>query len=243
LAFLLGGFVFLLLTGIGRGGARNAPVQSRFEHVAFAMFVPALGIAVDAIMQRRRKWLALGVVVLLLAGVPGNIHALVSNTGGEKIAEYRRMILTLPRQPVAKEVPRWIVPSSSGASAVMIGWLLDGVASGRIPDPGGISASEGALATLRLSVQQGYIPIVNRACRPVGRGVVVRMRQGAHITVFGAEFGTQGTAQLQPTGAPTTGAYPMLLNRAFGRTLVAMRPITFRVTVQGAHRARVCGPT
>ena len=149
------------------------------------------------------------------------------------------MILTLPRQPVAKEVPRWIVPSYSGASAVMIGWLLDGVASGRIPDPGGIRASERALATLRLSVQQGYTPIVNHACRPVGRGLLVRLHPGAHITVFGAE----GNVQLQPAGAPTTGVYPMLLNRAFGRTLVATRPIAFRVTVQGAHPARVCGPT
>jgi hypothetical protein len=92
---------------------------------------------------------------------------------------------------------------------------------------------------LRLSVQQGYTPIVNRACRPVGRGVMVRMRQGAHITVFGAE----GHVRLQPTGAPATGAYPMLLNRAFGRTLVATLPIAFRVTLEGARAARVCGPT
>jgi hypothetical protein len=239
LALLLGGFVFLLLIGIARGGARNAPVQSRFEHVLFAMSVPALGVAADAIMQRSR-WRTITVVVVLLACVPGNIQRIVSteHTRGANSVAYRRMILTVPRLPVAQQVPRSMNPDRMSLW-VTVGWLLDGVASGRIPaPPGGVRGSELAFDTLRLSVLQRWGDDVNRACRPVGRGVLVKLSPGARITVFGK----RDDIRLYPEGAPPTDAYPMTVSRNFGPTLVAIRPITFRVTARGPNPARVCGP-
>ena len=49
---------------------------------------------------------------------------------------YKRMMLSLPRVPTAKEVPRDVMPDQYLAHFVTIGWLLDGVALGAHPEAG-----------------------------------------------------------------------------------------------------------
>jgi hypothetical protein len=214
-------------------------VQSRYEHLVVAMLVPALGVSVDAIMQRRR-WLTIPLVALLLAGVPGNMLALADythTTGAKSLVAYRRMMLTLPRIPVAREVPRAVVPESTSGFRVTIGWLLDGAASGRIPAPGKPNAAERAIGTVRLSVQQRRWPVPRRVCRPVDAGLVVSLAPGEAIGVAGAV----DRVRLQPAAGNARGTYPLLLNPFYGSTLVAMRPIMFRATMQGPFEARLCG--
>ena len=120
------------------------------------MVLPALAVAADAVMRRWRLLVPV-VVVVLLIGIPGNVNVLVDymDTPIVKNQErYRHMMLSLPRVPVAKQVPRDVVPEQQLAHFVTIGWLLDGVASGRIPKPAHISAADEAMDALRLSFRQ-----------------------------------------------------------------------------------------
>ena len=86
LALLIGAVLFLFLTGIVRSGQPALFIaqhnigpgrarQSRYVYIVVAMALPALAIAADAI-ARRWRLLTIPIVVVLLAGLPGNIHDL-----------------------------------------------------------------------------------------------------------------------------------------------------------------------
>ena len=89
-ALLVGAVVFLVVTGLARSG-QSGPLanaigvgpacacQSRYVYLIAAMMMPALALAVDAIVRRRRR-LAVLVVALLLVGVPGNVRQLATYT-------------------------------------------------------------------------------------------------------------------------------------------------------------------
>ena len=69
--------------------------------------LPAMAVGANA-LARRWRILTPVVVVLFLVGIPGNVDALLQQRRSEISfqTEYRRLILTLPRVPVAQKVPR-----------------------------------------------------------------------------------------------------------------------------------------
>jgi hypothetical protein len=74
-AMLVGAVVFLVISGIGRAtlfGAQYAR-SGRYLHLAAALSLPAVAVAANAVGQRWRL-LTPAVVVLLLIGIPGNVH-------------------------------------------------------------------------------------------------------------------------------------------------------------------------
>ena len=79
-------------------------------------------------------------------------------------------MLTLPRVPAAQRVPGWVHPFDFGeqASPVTVDWLNEGVASGRIPDPGPIDAQTKADLDLRLDTA-AYKQAIGRALTPEQR--------------------------------------------------------------------------
>jgi hypothetical protein len=177
-ALLAGGVVFLVITAIGRLGPASIAIRlgvikyatdgaraSRYVHLLAAMALPALAVAADAVIRRWRVTTPF-VFVLLLAGVPGNVAAI--RQGGIDLAALgqRDLVLTLPQSPFARRVPRTTKPLGIGGPEVTMAWLLDGVASGRIPRPPRTNA-ELATASLRLVLRQSRAPTPPVGCVPL----------------------------------------------------------------------------
>ena len=134
-------------------GAEHAR-DSRYVYVVVAMVFPALALAADAIIRRWRQ-AAVGVVALWLVALPGNIDQLANYTGrGAGTRASRSFILTAPRLAHRPQVARLQAPIDPGdltTTELTIGWLIDSVPSGRVPDPGRRSPTDDADATLRLA--------------------------------------------------------------------------------------------
>jgi hypothetical protein len=178
-ALLVGALVFLLVTGVVRSGAPGAVVakfgvgpsrarQSRYVYVVAAMALPALAVAADAIIRRRRL-LAVPVVLLLVAGLPGNIHQLRIYTNQSSInrAKFRSEVLAAPRLPLAPKLPRQLQPSSTASFyGLTLGWLVESVPSGRIPAPKALTQSQIATDTIHLALRPTKVPAV-AGCTPL----------------------------------------------------------------------------
>jgi hypothetical protein len=171
LALLVGSVVMLAITGTGRLalGVETARA-SRYVHLVAAMTVPALAVAADAVATRWRSLLPVAIAVFVV-GIPGNIRALgdAQNDLTPMYTSWRQMILSLPRDPFAREVPRSLRPERATGGEVTIGWLLDGVAQHRIPAPGDASPRAIATAQFRLSFDQRGAPATTTSCRRLTR--------------------------------------------------------------------------
>src|SRR6185312_15290123 len=106
---------------------------SRYVHVVAAMVLPGLALAAATLIRHWRP-AAIFVVALLLVGLPGNIDKLASYADVNRSAFVRARrpyILTAPRLPLAHQLPRSVVL----APRLTLGWLIDSLPSGRIPEP------------------------------------------------------------------------------------------------------------
>jgi hypothetical protein len=240
LALLAGALALLCITGFGRAGHSGFQERSRYLHLVTAMVLPALAVAADAIMRRWRMLVPV-VVVALLIGIPGNVNALVDYTDSPIVknqARYRHMMLSLPRISVAKHVPRTVTPEQQRAHFVTIGWLLDGVASGRIPKPAHISAADKAMDVLRLSFRQ--LRFVRASpldiCTPLTKPLVFHLEKNQRVTLATVS----GAARLTPVSVDPGDTPPFLVITVLGPILEAVRPVTFRVTSGGQNPGRAC---
>jgi hypothetical protein len=168
IALLVGGFATFFITGIARAAAFGPGFArtGRYLYLFTALALPALAVAAEAVARRWRV-LAPVALVLLLVGIPGNIDALLQRRRVERStqSEYRRLVLTVPRLPVAHQVPRSVRPEQRLAKPLTLGWLLDGVASGRIPKPAHITPIDAATATLHLALNQQPDVFRAKSCR------------------------------------------------------------------------------
>jgi hypothetical protein len=167
-AMLVGAFISLCITGIARAAAFGTAfaLTGRYLYLFAALALPAMAVAADA-LARRWRVLAPVVLAILLIGIPGNLNALIQRRRAElsSQAEYRRLILALPRVPLARKVARSTRPEQRLAKPLTIGWLLDGAASGRIPKPATISPVDAATATLHLALNQQSTGSGKESCR------------------------------------------------------------------------------
>jgi hypothetical protein len=159
-ALLVGAGLFLLVTGLVRSGevantlgtGPDRARQSRYVYIVAALMLPTLGIAADAIA---RKWrvLTIPVVVLLLAGLPGNLHQgrIYANLSSIDRARAKVAILAAPRLPNADQFVRTVHPAPF--YGLTMGWLVDSLPSGRIPSPGYLTQKEIATQTLDLALR------------------------------------------------------------------------------------------
>ena len=233
-ALLIGTGVFLAVTALGRAGPAGAGFRSRYLDIALAMMLPAIGIAADAVIRRRRAFV-IPVFVLLLIGSPSSLRGLSRFTHSQErvTAQYRRAVLTLPRDPLSRTVPR----SLEVLSGITIGWLLDGANSGRIPSPGAISPVETATNELRLSLRKSNAPRANAApCRTLTAPLTFHLIAGEALRVEG------GPVRVVPATGPFDGVYPA--GYEGGVVLSPVVPqIMFRMLPASSSRAtRVCGP-
>ena len=234
-ALLLGSGIFLLITSLGRAGPGGAGFRRQYLDVALAMMLPALAVAADAVIRRRRA-LMLPVLLLLLVGIPSNLRAFSTYTNSQRTTatQYRHTVLALPRLPLSRRVPRSMRP----LAGIPIGWLLDGVDSGRIPAPGPISSAEAAMDRLRLSLRQrrpSGAPI--GGCRLITGPTTIRLQPTRSIRV------AAGKIRVEPAAVRVDGIYPAIFGG--GAVLTPVRSaLTFRVLPAVAGKTvRLCGPS
>jgi hypothetical protein len=188
-ALLVGAFVSFGLTGIARAAAFGTQFArtGRYLYLFFALTLPALGVAANTVARRWRV-LAPVVLALLLVGIPGNVEALLQRRRSERSSQsdYRKLILTMPRVRLAHEVPRSTRPEQELAKPLTLGWLLDGVASGRIPKPANITPVEAATATLHLALNQQPDVFGSKACRNATTPLDLQLSASQAIGIHGA---------------------------------------------------------
>jgi hypothetical protein len=142
--------------------------------------------------------------------------------------------LALPRIPVARHVPRGLRPAPDLAPYVTIGWLLDGVAAGRVPKPDRVGPLTSATANLRLSLRQSKLSPRASHCRVLRAPVTRTLTKGQSIGINGGRISVS-LAQ-NPIVEVSYGV-------GYGRTLVAVRgPLTLRFgsARPSVKRAELC---
>jgi hypothetical protein len=240
LGLLIGAFSLLCITGYGRAGLASFVEKSRYLHLVAAMLLPALAIAADAIMRRWRV-VAPFVVVVLLIGIPGNVNFIVDYMHRPLVRNevvYKRMMLSLPEVAAAKEAPRELIPDRELAHFVTIGWLLDGVRSGRIPKPSRISAADVAMDEIRLSLEQfrsRRIP-AGYKCVFSTTPLLFRLQTGEKIVVRAPK----GAVEITPASPLSGKVFPFHVITFEGPILQAVQPVTFRTGAVALNAGRVC---
>ncbi|MGH8983136.1 MAG: hypothetical protein ACRDY6_04595, partial [Acidimicrobiia bacterium] len=185
LALLVGAIVFLVIAGAGRAAffGPSFARAGRYVHLVAALSLPALALAADALVRRWRL-LVPPVLLLLLAGIPGNLEYLAQREQREPhLLGDSSLMLAFPHVPGADNVPRDLVPLPENARQVTIGWLRDGVSSGRVPDPGVIGSATAAQATFRLSIYQSDAPLPGSSCSRLSRPVERTLVKGQSIGI------------------------------------------------------------
>lgn len=208
-ALLAGAIVFLFVTGLVRSG-QPGPLadaigvgperarQSRYVYLIAAMALPALALAADAVIRRWRP-LAIPVVALFVAGIPGNVHQLATyaNLSTLDRQAFRTAVLEAPRLPLAHEFPPGLPPTPNESFAgLTLGWLVDSLPSGRIPAPRHLTTAEIATQTLHLALRPANVP-VERNCRTFRKPGIVVLDANDRVTL---KSGSARITYLPPTG-------------------------------------------
>jgi hypothetical protein len=239
IALLLGSVIFLGITATGRDGQFGPEFAraERYVHLVVAMTLPALAVAANALTVRWR-WLLPGVILLFVVGIPGNVRAGVDGVRFYKGPDQttRQMMLTLPRDPFARQVPRSLRPEAADAGQVTIGWLLDGVAQHRIPAPSHVAASDLISDNFRLSFFQQRASSPQTSCRTTTGSLVVVLKKGDAIGFSG------NVILVRPVLPRRLKGPPLRFAPADGATVMVLRDVG-QVTVGAANpylSSRVC---
>jgi len=233
-ALLAGAVVYLVITAFGRAGLPGATHRSRYLDLTLAMLLPTLGIAADAVVRRWRPT-TIAVLALLLVGIPGNLRVIAAYTHNQqaRTAAFRQTALILPRLRVSRLVPRSSVP----LVPLPIGWLLDGVASGRIPAPAPITSAERVEARLRIELRSSTArPSGAEVCRTVIGGVPVQLAFDESVRI--ARF----PVMVAPYAGPHNGYLPLTFEPGVALS-PALGVMLFRIyPAKPDERPEVCGP-
>jgi hypothetical protein len=241
-AMLVGAFAFVCVTGFNRAtlGVRFA-TSSRYLHITAALLLPAIAVACQAIVRRRREFLP-AAIVLFVIGMPSNLgHTTESFLPSRYYSTYEQMARSLPRMELAHRVPRGLRPELVNAPWMTVGWLIDSARSGRLPSPSRPSTPLELLTNrMRLSLEQ-LDEGTGVRCQPVQAPVVRHFEDGQSVVVRGA-------LQIQYVD-PVTGAYSMPVS--YGTSFLAgggdhtLRAVGGPVTVRiasGKPAGLLCEP-
>ncbi len=224
-ALMIGAVLFLLMTATARAGQGGLLVllkttgpdrarESRYIYLIAAMLLPAIGLASEALI-RRKKLLTIPIVVVLLAGLPANINQLhdysprYATPPGTRYA-----IVSLSRLPHAYQLRNTHTPypdSRLSVEGLTVSWLID--SGDRIPNPGPIKPGVSAAEELEFFVQPAT-PGPNLVCHPLTRPLIFEIKRHQTFTI---ERGYANVKYLPvgPGTAPSTyRAFPAQTYRA-----------------------------
>ena len=228
LAMLLGAAGFLVIAALDRSGFGTAAARAgRYLHVLAALLLPAIAVAIDALLSR---WKVVGALALalLLVGIPGNVLDARNYTRKQRIIDdaTRRIMLTVPRDPLAPATPADLRPEPNRAPTVTLGWLRAGVASGRVPSTRAPSPIDAATNRLRLSLME-LDGRTDGACPPLHAPVVLRLADGDRVGIGG-----RTVVALLEAGRAISHPVPFgvgMLSPSLRHTLLAVRPLRVRI--------------
>jgi hypothetical protein len=218
-ALLAAAVVFLLVTGIGRGDPGHlGPAESRYMHIVAALSIPALAVATEIVVRRWPVGLAAAVVVFLI-GIPGNMYVLVDqmHQARDTNRAYRQYVLGTARLSIAPQVPRSTRLHPFLAPWVTIGWLRDGVRSGRIPSFGAIPPEALASLTFRLAFAPLNEVATASTCASATVGQTVELHASDEVEVTGLarlRYLPPGGPALPPIGLGSVGNTYSVLARS-----------------------------
>ena len=174
----------------------------------------------------------------LLVGVPGNLAKASDFARGQRVVDdaTRQIMLSVPRAPLAREVPPALRPEPNRASTVTLHWLFSGVASGRIPATRRPTPTEALGNRLRLSLmeldQRGPA-----ACRSLVAPVVLHLAKGDRVGIVGKVLVVLSDGPTARSGVIPFGVG--MLNQSLTHTLVVVAgPLTVRIS-RGGPTGRV----
>jgi hypothetical protein len=201
----------------------DAALASHYQSMATALLLPAVAVAIAAFA---RRWRVAGPILvgLVLLGVPGNIAAFTLDPEARVWAEYagqRNAVLGAAASPLAEQVARDVhpLPGRLRADELTMGFLLDGVDTGRVPAATAATDKVREQVDTRLALSQAPAdPVpVTAACLPssgpielapdvgdrfsIGTGTVVVRRADGPDARYGAPvaysgIGTTGGSEL-----------------------------------------------
>ena len=129
--------------------------------------------------------------MVLVAGIPHNIHEARSAQQPLNAIYDRtkRVMLTVAHDRQARLVPKSLRPEPASAHQVTVGWLLDGAAQGRIPAPHKLTIFDFIWDRFLISFYQDGSAGPRTHCSvPHGRPVVLRLKKGDVLGVFGGQL-------------------------------------------------------
>lgn len=188
-ALVIGAIVFLLITGFGRADfslpSGETYGSSRYIYIVAAMLMPGIAVAASQLILRWSfAWVF--VVAVLLVGVPGNIAELHRNNHLHELDLYRQFVLSIPKLPVAENLPKSVRPDPYFDNSITLGWLFAGVQSGRIPAPSPPpTQAQTTYWNLRLAWQRGH-PATTGTCESLSLPQRVQVERGASLTITAA---------------------------------------------------------
>jgi hypothetical protein len=213
-AALLGGaLLFLVGTGFTRWFVTpTADSQSRYLYTLAALFLPALAVAVDAVIKRWRLVTPLVFAVLLVATVKNATDFNSAPFDAAYFRDQKQLVLAMARSPFASQVPAYVRPSPW----FTIGWLRRATADDDVPEAGPVTPQLARRIQFQLSIAQLDGEFSMGACRTFPRGTVIQPAKGERLGIRfaarpeeGASFFVQNAvvvSVLAPTGEPTATA-------------------------------------
>lgn len=146
--------VFMLSVAPSRSWSGIASSAStRYVYVCGCLVLPAIGLAAHALMTVRWRP-GLGVLALLLIGVPSNLDKLTSEGFYDAtwFDNLRQTVLGLPRSPDFAEASDGVRFLPIPVEGLDVGWLRRAAANGELPDPGPIDPAVSAQFPLILGL-------------------------------------------------------------------------------------------
>jgi hypothetical protein len=149
--------------------------------VTAALALPALAVATTA-LYRRWQIVGLAAVALVLVGVPSNVARTIDYSDRNPFTlGTPETVLGLVSIPSGLDAPRELRPLGSAGEDVTMGWLQDGVRSGKVPALTSMDRAAVARAEWALSLQQTDEPLDAVECEALARPVVRELAAGDEI--------------------------------------------------------------
>jgi hypothetical protein len=242
MSLLAGSVLFLVSAAAGRAAfGQQYAGASRYLSLTTAMILPALAIAFDG-LARRWRWVLPVAVVLLVGAIPWNLRGVsAAQVPLKRSYENTRLtILSLPRSDIAQKVPGELRPEQYTAHEVTIGWLLSGVAAGRIPPPPFTIRKVRESSQFRLSFFQHHGDAPTTECVTVTDPVAMRVRLGQVIGVY------DNPMVIVPLSPPSMVGFGLAFVPTEGNAVTVVYPVARKIEIKpyiGQHPPRVCfGP-
>jgi hypothetical protein len=165
------------------------------------MLLPAIGLAAETLMRRRRL-LVVPIIALLVVGLPANAQELSGYSPRYATPRGTRYaILTLPRLPLSQQLRNTRVPYPDhrlSAEGLTLGWLVD--SADGIPDPGQPDPVSEATVLLQFMVQPTSNPAAAAVCTPLTKAVIHVIDKGE---TFSIERGSAFVRYIPEGSAPS----------------------------------------